>query len=151
MSNTRPQFSFKKTSKYAIHTTSPAQKLLAGMVLGFMFPKAYITVSLVSYHNRLMEASDMNMSYPFVGLNSYETDPRIETRSSPASHQTETISFEGFVEMLPMLHETPEIKVKLNDSWDAVVSQEGIQVGCQKFSLETIQALADAAAKVKNA
>lgn len=55
-------------------------------------------------------------------------------------------SFETLIE----LSYKPPIKLKLNDEYLAIVSKEGITVGCQKFSIEKFKELQEAVEKVRN-
>jgi hypothetical protein len=57
-----------------------------------------------------------------------------------------TITFNELLEF----DSTLVIKVKLNDSYTADVSKEGIQVGCQTFPLSIIQELSAAFIKIEN-
>jgi hypothetical protein len=112
-----------KKFPYEFHTDN-IDKLRA--VITFLFSKG-----LTSYGESVEEATKKYFKeYPYLAI--YET--RIAGNYS-AKPEYAKISFE---EIFDMFYQPQQITIELNDEYEAVVSKDGIQVGCQKISFDKL-------------
>lgn len=90
------------------------------------------------------EAHESYHSYQFTNLEAGQQLSGSKQRLS--QHKTLT----SISDLVKVLGEPPPIKVTLNEKYTAEVDKTGVIVGCQKFSLETVEALAEAVKTFKN-
>jgi len=79
--------------------------------------------------------------YPYVAVDAQKT---INAFSKPIS--SNVVGFCDIATLFPV----KEVTVKLNDEYSAIVSPDGIKVGCQKFSIDTLKELYQAYEQVLN-
>lgn len=68
--------------------------------------------------------------------------------SANAAKESDPLSLSEMVALLEKLR-APVIHVSLNNDYDAIISTDGVTVGCQRFPLEKIVELHEAYKKVK--
>ncbi len=131
-----------------IHCSNESEKLIA---TAFLYALGYIRGKYHTFEIYMKEAHLNYDDYPNVLLRKRQYIPKLYIDAVPANYYTGTHIQFGEMSKIPewvlaLKNET----MKISADYDATVTKEGIQVGCQNIKFEDFDKLAEIVAKVRN-